>query len=171
MKKLAFVVAALALAMPAAAQQKTQIGLGIAVTPNDLFSGSARTIQLYMPIDLGGNLRVEPSLGIATDNGDQDSSDLTLGAGVFGVKRVAQPVNLYFGGRIKLNFASFDDGLGNDDSGVDLSLAGALGSEYYFVPNFSLGLEGQLGFYSNSDVSGDNSGLFTNGLAFLRMYF
>lgn len=171
MKKLAFVVAALALAMPAAAQQKTQIGLGVSIAPNDFFSGSAQTIQLYMPIDIGGNLRVEPSLGILTeDAGETGQSNLSLGAGIFGLKRVAQPVNMYFGGRIKLNFASADFGA-DDDSGVDLSLAGALGSEYFFVPNFSLGLEGQLGFYSNSDVSGDTSGFFTNGLAFLRMYF
>jgi hypothetical protein len=172
MKKLAFVVAALALALPAAAQQKqTKLGLGVSITPE---ADVGPSIQLYMPIDIGATLRVEPSLGISTTNeggtGGVDSSDLTLGAGVFGMKRVAPPVNLYFGGRVKLNFASFDDGV-NDDSGVDLSIAGAIGSEYYFVPNFSLGLEGQLGFFSNSDVSGDVSGFFTTGLGFLRMYF
>jgi hypothetical protein len=169
MKKLAFVVAALALALPAAAQQKqTNIGVGVSITPEATL---APTFEVYMPIDIGGNLRVEPSLGIFTrDDGDTSSSNVTLGAGVFGMKRVAEPVNLYFGGRIKLNFAGVDNGV-EDDSGVDLSLAGALGSEYYFVPNFSVGLEGQLGFYSASEVSGDESGFFTTGLGFLRMYF
>jgi hypothetical protein len=179
MKKLAFVVAALALALPAAAQEKqTRLGLGVAITPNDFFQGEAQTVSLYMPIDIGAGLRVEPSLGIFSNNpggdGGTDTSNLTLGAGVFGVKRVAEPLNLYFGGRVKLNFASWDDGT-NDDSGVDLSVAGALGGEYFLVPKFSLGLEGNLGFYSNSEANltnvGDSSGFFTDGLAFLRMYF
>jgi len=174
MKKLAFVVAAVALALPAAAaaqQKQTRIGLGVSITPA---AEVGPTIQLYMPIDIGAALRVEPSLGIATSNfgqtGATDRSDITIGAGVFGMKRISQPVNLYFGGRAKLNFASEDNGT-NSDSGTDLSLAGAIGAEYYLVPSFSVGLEGQLGFYSNSDLSDDVSGFFTTGLGFLRMYF
>jgi hypothetical protein len=169
MKKLAFVIAALALALPAAAQEnRTRFGLGVSITPEAAF---APTVELYLPIDLRGNLRIEPSLGIfTTDAGDASASDITLGVGVFLMRRVAQPVNLYYGGRFKLNFASADDGV-NDDSGTDISIAGALGGEYYLVPNFSLGLEGQLGFRSTSDVNGDVSGFFTTGLGFLRVYF
>lgn len=170
MKKLALMIAALALALPAAAQEdkKTRFGLGVSITPE---SRTAPTFELYLPIDIGRNLRVEPSLGILTaDFGDASASDITLGAGVFLMRRVAQSVNLYYGGRFKLNFASEDDGV-NDDSGTDISIAGALGGEYYLVPSFSLGLEGQLGFYSASDVSDDASGFFTTGLGFLRVYF
>ncbi len=169
MKKLAFVIAALAMALPAAAQQKqTRFGLGVSITPE---SSIAPTIELYMPIDIGATLRVEPSLGIFTSDSDGfDSSDLTLGAGVFLMRRPAQSVTMYYGGRLKLNFASADDGV-EDDSGLDLILAGALGGEYYLAPSFSLGLEGQLGFYSASEVSGDASGFFTTGLGFLRLYF
>jgi hypothetical protein len=86
------------------------------------------------------------------------------------VSRLSPPVDLYYGGRLKLNFASVDDGAA-DESGVDLILAGALGGEYYLVPRFSVGLEGQLGFFTDSEASGDDSGLFTTGLAFLRLYF
>ena len=53
-------------------------------------------------------------------------------------------------------------------------LSAALGGEYYFVPKFSIGLEGNLGFYSLGDVTGGGDGadgFFTSGLAFLRMYF
>jgi len=170
MKKLAFVVAALALALPAAAQQtqtRTNIGLGVSLNL-DL---NSPTVEVYAPIGVGPNLRVEPSLGIRTVDGDGFSeSDLTLGVGVFALKGTATDFNMYFGGRLKLNFASEDNGV-TDDSGVDLSLAGALGGEYFFMPKFSLGLEGQLGFYSASEVSGDASGFFTGGLGFLRMYF
>jgi hypothetical protein len=182
MKKLAFLIAALALALPAAAQQQQQtgsnIGLGVSIVPID---GGAqnfgRTVELYMPIGIGPALRVEPSIGIATvdaPTGGTDTKDLTLGVGVFVLKRVGgSPVEMYYGGRLKLNFASWDNGP-TDGSGVDLSIAGAIGSEYYLVPKFSIGLEGQLGFYSNSDASAvnvDSSGFFTTGLAFLRMYF
>lgn len=180
MKKLALALAALAIALPAAAQQQTRtnIGLGVGIVPLDGgFQNFGRTVEVYMPIGIGSNLRVEPSLGIATQDaptGGMDTKDLTLGVGVFALKRAGSaPVDLYFGGRLKLNFASWDDGV-NDDSGVDLSIAGALGSEYYFVPKFSIGLEGQLGFYSNSEAAAfaaDTSGFFTTGLAFLRMYF
>lgn len=172
MKKLAFAIAALALALPAAAQQqptRTNIGLGVSVTPEADFGS---TVELYLPIGIGPALRIEPSVGILTQDSDgNDSSDLTLGVGVFALKSSgATPLDLYFGGRLKLNFASVDDGV-NDESGTDISLAAALGGEYYFVPKFSLGLEGQLGFYSTSDVNGDASGFFTTGLGFLRMYF
>ncbi len=44
-------------------------------------------------------------------------------------------------------------------------------AKHYLATNFSLGAEAQLGFRSDSDVSGDTSGLFTTGLAFLRFYF
>ncbi|HYD42061.1 MAG TPA: hypothetical protein VEB43_14620 [Anaeromyxobacter sp.] len=169
MKKLAFVIAALAMALPAAAQQKqTRFGLGVSITPE---SDITPTIELYMPIDLGATLRIEPSLGIFTSDSDGlDTSDITLGAGVFLMRRPAQSVTMYYGGRLKLNLASADDGV-EDDSGVDVTLAGALGGEYYLAPSFSLGLEGQLGFYTSSEVSGDASGFFTTGLGFLRLFF
>lgn len=173
MKKLAFVVAALALALPGAAQEqqqtRTNIGLGVSVNPEAALSP---TYELYLPIGIGPSLRVEPSIGIFTQDADgADRSDLTLGVGVFALRSAGSaPLDMYFGGRLKLNFASEDNGI-DDDSGTDISLAAALGGEYYFVPKFSIGLEGQLGFYSLSDVGGDLSGFFTTGLGFLRMYF
>jgi hypothetical protein len=168
MKKLALALAALALAVPAAAQDtRTQVGLGIAIVPLDPLD----TVELYVPITIAPQFRLEPSIGITTSDGPgTDSSDFTLGVGGFYVSKLAPQMDMYAGGRLKLNFASVDSGT-TDDSGTDIVLAGALGGEYYFVPRFSLGLEGQLGYYSNSEVSGDDSGLFTTGLAFLRMYF
>jgi hypothetical protein len=178
MKKVVVALAALALAAPAFAQQqpppasehRSQLGIGVSITPSAVVSP---TIEVYLPIQVGPALRIEPSLGIATVNqptGGTDTSDITLGVGVFLQQRVAQPVDLYVGGRLKLNFASVDTGA-TDDSGTDFIIAAAIGGEYYLVPKFSIGLEGQLGFFSNSDVSGDNSGFFTTGLGFLRVYF
>jgi len=59
---------------------------------------------------------------------------------------------------------------GASRSGTDLFLGAAAGGELYLAPRFSIGLEADLGFFQNSEVSGDDSGLITNGLAFLRVY-
>lgn len=166
MKRLAFVLVALSLSLPAAAQERPKLGLGIAVVPLEL----SPTIEVYAPMTIAPNFRLEPSIGIFTENNGTDRRDLTLGIGAFVLKRIAPPLDMYLGGRLKLNFAKVDIGP-VDDSGTDIVLAAAVGGEYYFVPRFSLGLEAQLGFYQNDDVSGDDSGFFTTGLAFLRMYF
>lgn len=173
MKKLLFALAALALSATANAQEAARrpFGLGISIVP--LEGAGAPTIEVYAPIAIAPNLRVEPSIGILTRDrsaGEVDSRDVTLGVGLFYVQRVAEPVDLYMGGRFKLNFAKLDNGVA-DDSGTDVILAAAVGAEHYFATHFSLGAEAQLGFRSDSDVSGDASGLFTTGLAFLRFYF
>jgi hypothetical protein len=177
MKKLVVALAALALSAPAFAQSQQpaganggQFGLGISITPD---ADPAPTIEVYVPFQIAPTLRLEPSLGIATvdaPQGGTDTKDITLGVGLFVTQKVAPAVNIYGGGRLKLNFASFDNGA-TDDSGTDFILAAAAGGEYFFVPKFSIGLEGQLGFYSQSETSGDNSGFFTTGLGFLRVYF
>jgi hypothetical protein len=178
MKKLVLTLAVLTMALPAAAQEhRTKIGIGIAIEPLETANLVPKTIELYLPIQIAPQLRLEPSLGIATSNGPDggtDTRDFTLGVGLFFVQSVATPVDMYVGGRLKLNFARVESGPPGarvSNSGGDVALAGALGGEYYFVPKFSMGLEGQLGFYSNSSASGDNSGVFTTGLAFLRLYF
>lgn len=179
--RIAAALATLVVAGPAAAQQaqaRPTIGLGISIDPfaDTTFPGALAaggTVQIYLPMQISPQLRVEPSLGIFTSDGpagDADYSNLTLGVGVFLTNRVAPAVDVHMGGRLKLNFASVDFGP-VDDSGTDLALAAAIGGEYYLAPKFSLGLEGQLGLYQNSDVSGDASGFFTTGLGFLRVYF
>lgn len=170
MKKLVVALAALALSAPALAQQTGgQFGLGVSITPESSFSP---TVEVYFPMNIAPNLRLEPSIGIfSVDNpstsGAGDRRDLTLGAGLFFTQKVAPVVDMYMGGRLKLNFANNDPG----DSGTDFLLAGAAGGEWYVVPKFSLGMEAQLGFFSASEASGDQSGFFTTGLGFMRVYF
>ncbi len=177
MKKLAVVVAALASALPALAQEgRSTLGLGISIVPLGA-PDNAPTVELYLPLRIAPNVRIEPSLGIRTfdrpsTSGQPDERDLTLGVGVFVVQRAAAPVDVYVGGRLKLNFARVESQSGVSDSGTDVALAAAAGGEHYLFSRFSIGLEGQLGFYSNSSASrsGEGSGLFTTGLAFLRVY-
>jgi len=170
--RLALALAALALAVPAAAQHEARpaVGLGVSITPNDAFLGVNQTIELYVPIRIAPQIRIEPSLGIFSSNGATDRRDFTLGIGGFWVAPVAGPVDLYAGGRLKLNFAHQSTAAASDSS-TDVSIAAALGGEYYLVTHFSVGLEGQLGYYSHGTVNGDDDGLFTTGLAFLRLYF
>jgi hypothetical protein len=176
--RVAAAAAALSLAAPAVAQpaqpqaRDNKFGIGIGIVPIDA-AGQAGTVEVYFPIALAPNFRLEPSIGLFTvdaPSGGTDHRDLTLGVGAFAVNRLAPQVDMYFGGRLKLNFAK-SDGPTVDDSDTDLFLAAAVGGEYYFVPKFSLGLEAQLGLYSHGDVRGDDSGLFTSGVAFLRVYF
>lgn len=168
--QLAAALAALALAAPAAAQERPKLGLGVSIFP--LTPGYGGTFEVYAPFQVAPDFRVEPSLGIYTDNGPTgtlDTRDVTLGVGAFLQRRVAPQVDMYVGGRLKLNFAKIS-APGASESGTDILLAGAVGGEYFLVPKFSLGLEAELGLYKNSDISGDNSGFFTTGLAFLRVY-
>jgi hypothetical protein len=173
--RLAAIAAALALAAPASAQQAQhapKIGIGIAVTPVDTLLNGLPPVEIYVPIGIAPQFRIEPSIGFFTSdvNGGTDRSDFTLGIGAFFLNPLAPQLDLYAGGRLKLNFASVDNGV-TDDSDTDLFLAAAVGGEYYFVPKFSLGLEAQAGLYRAGDVSGDADGFFTSGLAFLRVYF
>lgn len=180
----AIAAAAVLAAAPAQAQAQAQgngtakIGLGVAIVPLDPAIGT--TVELYVPILVAPNLRVEPQVGFKTSSNDgADASDFTIGTGVFAVQKLAPAADMYFGGRIKLNFASFKPSGGSSSTGTDFEIAAAAGGEYYLAPKFSIGLEGQLGFYAQSKESNaaagggglSTTGFFTNGLAFFRMYF
>jgi hypothetical protein len=181
--RLAVALSALTLAVPAVAQpaaapshQRSTFGIGISVAPVDA-AGVLPTIEVYVPIQIAPQFRLEPSLGIFTQNrdgaGTTDTSDVTLGIGAFWVKPIAAPVDMYVGGRLKLDFAHSDNGV-TSDSDTNFSLAGAFGGEYYLVAKFSVGLEAQLGLYQRGTAGasgGNDSGWFTTGLAFLRLYF
>jgi Outer membrane protein beta-barrel domain len=178
MKKLVVALGAL-LAASAVHAQETQrnpearrpVGIGVAIEPFAEGAGSLSTFEVYIPVALTPMLRIEPSIGILSHNrptGQRDTRDITLGAGLFYMMHVAAPFDLYAGGRLKLNFAHVSD---PSDSGTDVVLAGALGGEYYLSPHFSLGAEAQFGWRDNSNVSGDDSFIFTTGLAFFRFYF
>ncbi|HEY6002830.1 MAG TPA: outer membrane beta-barrel protein [Anaeromyxobacter sp.] len=169
--------ALLAVAFSAAAQERPKVGLGIGIAPFAVpGSGAAtvsRTVELYVPIAIAPQFRLEPSLGISTDDepgNGTDTRDFTLGIGAFLVSRLAPTADMYVGGRLRLNFAKVSNPVASD-TGTDLQIAAAIGGEVYLVPRFSLGLEGELGLFQNSRVSGDNDGVFTTGIAFLRVYF
>lgn len=159
MKRLALALAVLASALPAAAQApRPAVGVGIGVLPLDS-AGILPTIEVYVPITVAPTFRLEPSLGVFTNDqrtGGIDSANVTVGIGAFFVKRVAEPTDVYVGGRLKLNFASADNGFVQEDEN-DWSIAAAVGGEHY-------------GKLSGALAANDN-GAFTSGVAFLRFYF
>src|SRR5574340_258963 len=183
MKKTILALAALALATPAFAQQQTAgrstVGIGVSIVPIETGSLNFPTVEVYVPIRIAPQLRLEPSFGLQTADRPSgsptpDTRDFTVGIGLFYVHQLAAPLDMYAGGRLKLNFAKVESNQAPfaSDSGTDVAIAAALGGEYFFVPKFSLGLEGQLGYLSRSSASIDEAdGFFTTGLAVLRLYF
>jgi hypothetical protein len=172
------VVVASALPGAAAAQARPSVGVGVSVVPLEV-GGNAPTVEIYLPLLVGPTIRLEPSFGVRTVNrpsraNNVDERDLTLGLGVFLMQKVAEPMDIYAGGRVKLNFARVEEsGGGASDSGTDFIVAAALGGEHYLFSRFSVGLEAQLGYYSASSAAsgGEATGFFTTGLALLRLYF
>jgi hypothetical protein len=171
-RKTMLALAALAAAAPAAAQTQ-RVGLGIAANFDSTETGLSR-VYVLVPIQLAGNLRIEPMLGINTyDSDGTDASDITLGAGVLFALSASQQAQVYAGGRLALDFVSWDSGVA-EESGVDFRVAGTLGGEFFLAPRFSLGAEADFGFYSTSDGNfdiGNASGFYTAGYLISRFYF
>lgn len=187
--------AALAAAPFAWAQQAPQqlrVGFGVGLepfAPLNLSNARAAPVGagLYMPLQIGPSLRVEPSISILTfsQNPANDISAVGIGAGAFYyfVPAQAQQTGLYAGGRVNLFFlknkVSNGAGAEIETTETDFQLAGVLGGEYFVAPRFSVGAEAQLAltWYGDQDVSGaptisrDGFGVSTNGVVFLRYFF
>lgn len=178
----------LALAPLAVAQQGTRIGVGVGVNGTGAVFDSDDVIlgvpaSIYLPITFS-SFRIEPEVGlfrssVSNDEADFESSAtlLQLGTGVF-VLRPMGGTTFYYGGRVGITRFSMDVSSGGDDeeeSSTNFFVGPALGGEYMFGENFSLGGEAQLMFTSvgsedeNDDVS--ISYLNTGGVFFVRWHF
>jgi hypothetical protein len=167
----------------AAASDKARLGVAVSLTPLDSAAAAtggpvATPVDIYLSVDLG-QLRIEPSLGInhyAIDGGDKASA-VNLGVGALLMIRRGTTSSIYAGPRIFLDFVSVKDNAGLTDSGTDLTLAGALGGEWFADPRFSLGAEARLGFTVAGQLSDagtilrpGSTRVSTAGLVFLRFY-
>jgi hypothetical protein len=161
-----------------------RFGFGIGVNTLDFNTVSlAGNVQpgadIYVPIDLGA-FRLEPSLGISrwsADNGAGDGSSVNLGCGFLFPLKASKTVNVYAGGRIFLDFVSLSApapaGGTVSDSGVDFTLDGVLGAEWFADPRFSVGAEARHGFTVASTLSSGRNGynsFGTSGVVFFRFY-
>jgi hypothetical protein len=202
MKKLlrhAVALAALALALPALAQQANtrsdggKIGLGVGLTSTVTVpgrnSGAPDTGYLFfVPINATPQLRIEPFIGWARSDTDATgvNNDTTIGVGGFFVHPVATQLQLYAGGRLGLRWVSTKDaafGAVNTSKTErrDTLLALAAGGEYLPIPRVAIGAEFQLGYVSVGDTKetfwngtsvsgGGGSGTATQATLFARIY-
>ncbi len=180
--------AALALAVPASAQQSTsatpaKVGIGIGFTHGPMSTGT----EIFVPINVSPNLRVEPLLGfdsVSLDDYFGKQSETIFGAGLFWVGPLGGQAQLYAGGRLALHWVSQTAaGLNPDKAKRHDTLIGAvLGAEYLPHPRVALGAEGMVGhvFIGDTEVtdgvtgvkrsagSGDENA--TQGMLFVRIY-
>jgi len=187
-------------AQSAATRSQTRVGFGVGVEPLQLgtltTSIAPPAVGLYLPIQLTGNLRIEPSVAIATfsqgtaaaqASGPLTWSNLVLGVGGHFYFVPPSPLGLYVGGRLALAFESQKDVGGGPNppvtrtSATSFTVAGVLGGEYFVHHSFSVGAEAQLGltFLGDRDVEVNgvttslsrDAALATNGVVYLRYFF
>ncbi len=190
---------ALALAAPASAQQPSQgrVGIGLGL-PTHSFGSLLSTLggatgvfegpQIYVPINVSPNLRIEPQFGYISATDDdlhETDSAFTIGAGAFYVAPMGQQTNIYAGGRLALIWTKDENHTGGGllvkTTQRATSLAPVFGGEYAVSPRFSVGAEAQLNFVWLSDPDQEVGGItqtfpggsnyFTQGLIFVRIYF
>lgn len=182
-------LAALAAASPALAEEKAapaekgRIGVGISLTAFDFIaaqvtSPAPTSSDVLVDIDLG-QFRLEPSIGINrfSIEGGPKGSTFNLGCGLLIPLRASKSVSIYAGPRLFLGFVSVKGGGGFSDSGVDFTLAGALGAEWLADPRFSIGAEARLGYTALGELSDsgvilrDAASIFaTSGHVYFRFY-
>lgn len=141
-----------------AAEDNTNVGVGVGIT-----NGSS---VLLLPIDVSKQLRIEPEFGLSyRSQNNNDQTGFLIGTGVFMMQQPSAKINMYFGGKALINYASYDYGAGNT-SDTQLVLGGTFGFEYKFEQHFSLG--GEANLYLGV---GDYTTLNTEGMGILRYYF
>jgi len=147
------------IASSASADEQAKIGVGVGLSDS--------TTTLRLPIELQSNLRLEPEFGLNYQDGDNvDTTGIVLGTGIYLTHQPSPAINLYYGGKVLIDYTSYDYGNGNDDSMTQFVLGGVFGFEYYLDRHFSAG--GEAGAYLGF---GDTTSLNTQGLALLRYYF
>ncbi len=153
----------------------SMFGLGISLNSNeyslDGFPGNSNNVKI--PINISGNLRIEPEVGFAFYDSDTDeSSFFSIDVGIFYIIKKGN-LNIYFGGRLGLIRQDIEHNEGNnqyEDDYTHFLLGGAIGCEYFFISSFSIGAEVQLNFISLDD--NNDSSVFGNLNQFtVRWYF
>ncbi len=159
------VVAAVLLAAPTAdaAAELRKFGFGASVDTIGNLTGN-----IEIPINLTPTFRVSPIISLHNDKtttkpdvGNESSnatSTIGLGVGAYSLMRTEGPYLMYVGGRVGALLASRTVDAGSGEvvtSGMDIFVAGVLGSEYFFNPRFSLGGEISINVLLGGDREAD----------------
>lgn len=197
---------AAALAAPASAraqqQRQPRLGLGVSVNTNVVTplttatapAGTARVFappgNLYVPIYVAPNVRIEPQVGwltVTDDDTSADDSSFAAGIGALVLKPVAAAASLYGGVRLVSTWLKDEELNGGRTvftkrTRRNTMLAAVFGGEYLPAPWFSAGIEAQLEYTAIGDVKVQETAQPTQtlqggsarsieALLFLRVYF
>ncbi len=207
-----FSVSNLVQAQTAAGMERMRIGLGVAIGKELLPMSESMIIKtvdfpnFYIPIQVAPSIRVEPYFGLwrysytysSSNGGSYEQKERwslwDVGTGVF-FTTWCGPVNLYFGGRIgiqKISSYSKETTEYEGEEPIEEESKGsqqnwvygpAVGGEYFFTNNLSIGGEIQLILekvgdwkYEDEeepeyDYSESESYMYTRPLIFVRWYF
>jgi hypothetical protein len=190
------VVALVALAATADAQQPGSFGIGVALT-RDVFLGggedSPPLTSITFPMNLGA-FRLEPEFALSHAGfkqsdpffGDIDLSttSILIGTGAYMMNGPNDDFIFYGGPRVGIIRNSQSDAATDPEqklSSTDMFLGLALGGEHLFSKHLSLGAEARLTYYRAGKLkvepdpgAEDNSkasATLTSGVAMVRVYF
>lgn len=171
-----------------AQEEGNRIGFGVSLGKEIIdLDGGALTLfdfpSFYLPISISSRFRLEPEIGYYHYSGsDEDwkvsETIISGGCGIFFMTR-KEKVNIYFGARLGIMSTSSSweyswNGQEKDkDSKTDFFIGPALGGEYFFTKNLSLGGEIQVNYINLgqwSDSDGSESVIRTKSLIFIRWY-
>lgn len=172
------------------AQEQNRIGVGFGYSTGGSvgFAGLGLNIDevlspanIYVPMTFD-NFRLEPEIGYIRSSSSGEEEDITLstfqiGTGLFGLNRLSDDTNIYFGGRLgftrqssEIFFGDFDPD-GESDSSTNFFIGPALGSEHMLGDHFSIGGEAQLLYTSiGGEDEIDESLLRTRATFFIRVH-
>lgn len=138
---------------------------------------------IYLPITITPRVFVEPYFqyghGDSESNFNSSSTNLSVGAGLFGVSDLGDDVDFYYGARAA--YLRQESSFGGQKSDADgFSIAPTLGFQYYLTDRLSLGAEvrweftelsGTRTFESSDPENYNSSGNGTRTDVLLRFYF
>lgn len=186
MKK--FIVIAAVLSVPGSALA-AEVGLGVSIKSSDS--------TIYVPINVSESFRIEPMLQYVNETSEDrllpdtpytiaasyDTTQWIVGAGLFGVTKLADSASVYYGGRIgyqsvKNEIAytgSLPPGYTRPASSSDeydgYLLAPTVGLEYHFSEHFSIGGEAALTYTSFDGDDSENENVSTSTNIIFRYMF
>lgn len=189
-------------------QSGTRFGIGVGFTPASLdsraifgvsdnaFSGLALPVSITMLLDFE-SFRLEPEFGVNSQTTERTGStsgtlsatqtSFKVGLGAFGKTSPAPSANVVYGiraGYLSVGSSSSGSGAGSTEissSRPVITVAAALGGEYFVGRQFSFGAEVNFGYMSVGELSqtpsvpssskSTGAAFFTNAQLFGRFYF
>lgn len=180
---------------------RARVGIGVSLNPAAIIAPEEGVFlpiglgNIYVPINVGRSLRIEPEVGLFRNKFESNGTGFTesetvsilrAGVGVFYVFRVDGAFRGYIGPRVGMIRTSeeskFTGSPASSTKRTDRFYGFAVAGEHFFSSHFSLGAEAQLNYITFGDEetdppppfppSGESSqnAITNNGLIFVRFY-